>query len=371
MHPTPGGVGDDERRPMTAHATLSVDLTKITANTRDVVRALGGVEVVAVTKCTCGSPEVGQAMLAGGAVALGESRHANAERHRAAGIAAPIWLLRTPAPELAADTVRLFDLSLASELETCEALDAAAAALGRRHQVLVMVDLGDLREGIMPAELPGFVDAVQTLEHLEFAGIGVNLTCYGAIMPDERNMAELVALARETEKRVGRHLLVGGGNSGSIGMIASGHMPAGITTLRVGETILHGVDTLTREPILGLHDDVFDLSAPVIECKVKPSLPRGSVAQDAYGNRPAFVDRGERRRAICALGRQDVMAEWIEPLNGGVEILGASSDHLILDVQEMAAPPRLGQALRFRPNYAATVQLFTSPYVHKVFTPPA
>jgi predicted amino acid racemase len=154
-------------------------------------------------------------------------------------------------------------------------------------------------------------------------------------------------------------------------MIASGRMPAGVTTLRVGETILHGVDTLTREPILGLRADVFELTAPVIECKVKPSMPRGTVAQDAYGNKPTFVDRGDRLRAICALGRQDVMSEYLTPLDMGVEILGASSDHLILDVQEMAVPPRLGDLFRFRPNYAATVQLFTSPYVHKVFTPPA
>jgi len=356
---------------MTAQATLTTDLGKIAQNTRDVVRALGGIDVVAVTKCTCGSPEAGKAMLAGGAVALGESRHANAERHRAAGITAPMWLLRTPAPDLAADTVRLFDLSLASELETCAALDAAAAALGRRHQVLVMVDLGDLREGIVPGDLPAFVDAIEALDHVDLAGIGVNLTCYGAIEPDERNMAELVELARAAERRVGRRLLVGGGNSGSIGMIASGRMPAGVTTLRVGETILHGVDTLTREPILSLHTDVFELTAPVIECKVKPSMPRGTVAQDAYGNKPTFVDRGDRLRAICALGRQDVMSEYLTPLDMGVEILGASSDHLILDVQEMAVPPRLGDLFRFRPNYAATVQLFTSPYVHKVFTPPA
>jgi predicted amino acid racemase len=356
---------------MSAQATLTIDLGKIAANTRGVVQALAGVEVVGVTKCTCGSPEVAAAMLAGGAVALGESRHANAERQRAAGVTDPIWLLRAPPPELAADTVRLFDLSLASELETCAALDAAAAAQGRRHAVLVMVDLGDLREGILPADLPAFVDAVEALEHVDLSGIGVNLTCYGAIMPDQRNMSELIELARATEARVGRRLVVGGGNSGSIGMIASGGMPTGVTVLRVGETILHGVDTLTREPILGLHTDVFELAAPVIECKVKPSMPRGTVAQDAYGNRPSFTDRGDRRRAILALGRQDVMPEYLTPLDAGVEILGASSDHLIVDVEEMVVPPRLGDLFRFRPNYAATVQLFTSPYVHKVFTPPA
>jgi predicted amino acid racemase len=356
---------------VTAYATLSVDVEKITANARAVVAMLGGIEVVAVTKCTCGAPEVGRALLAGGGVALGESRHENAARLRGAGIEAPLWLLRAPAPERAAETVRLFDLSLASELQTCMALDAAAAALGRRHQVLVMVDLGDLREGIMPDELPAFVDAVEALEHVELAGVGVNLTCYGAVMPDERNMAELVELAHGAEQRLGRRLVVGGGNSGSIGMIAAGRMPAGVTTLRVGETILHGVDTLAREPVAGLHTDVFEVSAPVIECKVKPSLPRGEIAQDAYGNRPTFADRGERRRAILALGRQDVMPEWLTPLDEGVEILGASSDHLIVDVEAMPSPPRLGQALHFRPNYAATVQLSTSPYVRKVFTPPA
>ncbi len=356
---------------MSAHATITTDLGRVAANARTVANALRGIDVVAVTKCTCGSPEVGRALLAGGAVALGESRHANAERLRAAGITAPLWLLRSPPPALAHETVRLFDLTLVSELETCAALDAAAAALGRPHRVMAMVDLGDLREGVMPGDLPVFVDAVEALDHVELAGIGVNLTCYGAIVPDERNMSELVGLARAAEARVGRRLLVGGGNSGSIGMVASGRMPAGVTVLRIGETILHGVDTLTREPILGLHTDVFELAAPVIECKVKPSLPRGTVAQDAYGNRPSFTDRGERRRAILALGRQDVMPEYLTPLDEGVEILGASSDHLICDVHEMAAPPRLGDVLRFRPNYAATVQLFTSPYVQKVFVPQA
>ena len=310
-------------------------------------------------------------MLAGGAVALGESRHANAERHRAAGITAPIWLLRAPAPELAADTVRLFDLSLASELETCAALDAAAAAQGRRHQVLVMVDLGDLREGILPADLPAFVDAVEALEHVDLAGIGVNLTCYGAIMPDERNMSELVELARATEQRVGRRLVVGGGNSGSIGMIASGRMPAGVT------------DAARRrdDPARRRHAHARADPRPAhrrLRARGAGHRVQGQAEHAARHGRPGRLrqpaDLRRPRRPPArdlALGRQDVMPEYLTPLDAGVEILGASSDHLILDVEEMAAPPRLGDVFRFRPNYAATVQLFTSPYVHKVFTPPA
>jgi ornithine racemase len=359
------------RRIMPARATLTVDLGKVRENTRGVVECLPGISVVAVTKCTCGSPQVGRAMLAGGARALGESRLENAQRLRDAGLTAPVWLLRSPPPELAGETVQLTDVSLESELETVVALDNAAAAAGRRHAIVAMVDLGDLREGMLPADLPAFLERVNVMDHIDIAGIGVNLTCYGAIMPDEDNLGRLAELADQSVKQLGRPLLVSGGNSGSIGMVVSGRMPAAIDTLRIGETILLGVDTLTREPTLGLHLDAFTVSAPVIECKLKPSLPWGTIAQDAYGDVPTFTDRGERRRAICALGRQDAPAEGLTPTDSRVEVLGASSDHLILDVEALDRPPELGASITFMATYAATLQLFTSPYVHKVFTPPA
>ena len=234
-----------------------------------------------------------------------------------------------------------------------------------------MVDLGDLREGMLPADLPAFLERVNTMDHIDIAGIGVNLTCYGAIVPDEDNLGRLAELAAQSVKQLGRPLLVSGGNSGSIGMATSGRMPASVDTLRIGETILLGVDTLTREPTLDLHLDAVTVSAPVIECFVKPSLPQGTSAQDAFGNFPTFSDRGERRRAICALGRQDAPPEGLTPIDPRVEVLGASSDHLILDVEAMERPPALGESITFVPTYAATLQLFTSPYVHKVFTPPA
>jgi len=359
------------RRDALTKAIVTVDLKKVRDNAEGVVAHLPGIDVVAVTKVTCGSPEVGAAMLAGGAVALGESRLENAERLRAAGITAPIWLLRAPSPDLAAEAVRLTDVSLESELETVVALDNAAAVAGRRHAVVAMVELGDLREGMMPGDLPAFLKRVNAMDHIDIAGIGVNLTCYGAIVPDEDNLGRLAELAAQSEKLLGRPLLVSGGNSSSIGMVTCGRMPASVNTLRIGETIVLGVDTLTRERVLDLHPDAITVSAPVIECKVKPSLPVGTSAQDAFGNRPTFNDRGDRRRAICALGRQDAPPEGLRPVDPRIQVLGASSDHLIVDVEDLQRPPALGEPLAFVPNYAATLQLFTSPYVHKVFTPPA
>ena len=350
---------------MSGRAAVITDLHMIRENAHTVVAALGGRSVVGVTKVTCASPEVAHAMLSGGVTALADSRLENLAGLRDAGVAVQLWLLRATVPALAEDTVRLADVSLESELETLAALDAAAARLGKRHAVVAMVDLGDLREGMLPDALPAFVDAAEAAANLDLLGIGVSLTCYGGIVPDADNLGELVALTQSAEARIGRRLLVSGGMSSSLDALIAGTLPERIDSLRIGESILLGVSTVTREPILGLHTDAIVAEAPVIEVMRKPSLPRGIVAQDAFGQKPVFEDRGERWRAICAIGRQDVVPEGIVPLDPRVEVLGASSDHLVLDVDALPEPPRIGDMIGFVPNYAATLRLFTSPYVEK------
>lgn len=352
---------------MLATATVTVDLTKIADNTHRVVDALGGIDVIGVTKVTCGSPDVARAMLAGGASGLADSRLENLAGLRAAGIDVPLWLLRAPTPALADDTVRLADVTLESEIETLHALDAAARKAGTRHKVVAMVDLGDLREGVMPQNLPMFLGAAEALPNIEVIGIGASLTCYGAIVPDARNQAELLRLTAEAESLLGRRLLISGGMSSSLDALIDGVLPPRIDNLRIGESILLGVSTVTRERILGLHTDAITLSAPVIECAVKPSKPIGTSAQDAFGGRPTFEDRGLRRRAIVAIGRQDVDPGGIVPVDPRVEVLGASSDHLVLDVDALPDALRIGDALRFVPSYSATLRLFTSPYVRKEY----
>ncbi len=353
---------------MPEKATVTVDLDKVTANTRRIVEALGGREVIGVTKVTCGAPEVARAMLAGGASGLADSRLENAARLREAGITAPIWLLRAPTPALAGETVRLIDVSLESEIVTVCALDAAARAIGKRHGIIAMVDLGDLREGVMPEELPRFLKAVSTLPNIDIVGIGTSLTCYGAIVPTADNLGELVSLATVAEEQLGHPLVVSGGMSSSLDTLVSGELPAGITNLRIGESILLGVSTVTREPILGLRTDAITLTVPVIESIRKPSKPRGISAQDAFGGRPTFEDRGVRRRAICAIGRQDAPPEGLATLDPRASVLGASSDHLIVDVEDLPEAPQPGDSITFVPNYSATLRLFTSPYVAKAFT---
>ena len=352
---------------MSARASVTVDLVKVIANTRRVVDALGGREVYGVTKVTCGAPEVARAMLAGGAAGIADSRTENIARMREAGVDAAFWSLRAPAPAGVEDVVRLVDVSLESEIDTVRALDVAARVLGTTHRIIAMVDLGDLREGMMPADLPAFLEATRALPNIEVLGIGTSLTCYGAIVPDAGNLGELVALTQSAEASLGRRLHVSGGMSSSLDALVAGTLPDRVDGLRIGESILLGVSTVTREPILDLHTDAIVVSAPVIECLVKPSMPRGTSAQDAFGGRPVFLDRGDRRRAILAMGRQDTVPEGLTPLDERVVVLGASSDHLVVDVHDLPEPPGLGDELAFVPNYAATLAAFTSPYVEKRF----
>lgn len=353
--------------------TLTVDLRAIEHNARVLAGHLPGTAVVGVTKMTCGDGRVGEAMLRGGAVALGDSRHVNLWNLRRVGIRAPLWLLRSAEPELALETVRAADVSLNSEWETIQALNAAAARFGAVHRVVVMVDVGDLREGVLPEELFGLLRRVRELPSIRVEGLGTNLTCYGFVVPTSENLGELVALARGAEEIVGHELLVSGGNSSNLPLALAGGMPGEVDNLRIGESILLGMDTLNQTPLLDtLRLDAFVVRAPVVECRVKPSMPRGVLStHGTFGDHPIFQDRGRRRRAICAIGRQDARPEGLRPLDPRVEVLGASSDHLILDVEELDPAPRLGEPIAFLPDYAAALQLFTSPYVHKVYDPPA
>lgn len=344
-----------------------VDLAAIEGNARRVADALGGREVVGVTKVACGSPEIARAMLDGGCAAIGDSRLANIARMREAGIRAPFWLLRPMPPEAADEVVRLADVSLQSEAATLAALEEAARRAGVHHRVVAMVELGDLREGMPEGLLPDFVRLAARLRSVDLIGVGASLTCFGGVVPDSENLGRLVRLAEAAEAIVGRRLLVSGGMSSSLDALVSGELPDRIDNLRIGESIVLGVSTVTRTPILGLRTGAITLEAPVVEVARKPSVPIGRIAQDAFGRTPAFVDRGQRLRAICAIGRQDVVPEGLKPLEDGVEILGASSDHLVLDVEAMPRPPAIGDRLRFSPTYAATLALFTSPYVEKRF----
>ena len=347
---------------------LVIDIDKIEHNTRTIVALCNqyGIEVTGVTKVTCGHPQVAKAMLRGGVSAIADSRMENIQRLIKSGVDAKLMLLRLPALSSVDEVVESVTVSLNSELAVLEALSAAAQQRGKVHDVVLMVDLGDLREGIWPDDLIPVIREAIRLPGIHIKGLGTNLACYAGVMPDKNNMNRLVELANEVEQGFNLPLaLISAVNSSGLDLIASGSMPERVNHARIGEAILLGRETTHRKPWPDTYQDAFVLHAEVLELKTKPSVPLGDRSEDAFGTRPEFEQRGEIVRALLNVGREDVVVEGLTPQDQRVVILGASSGYLIVDVTAVTDSIRVGDTLSFLLNYAALLAAMTSAYVKK------
>ncbi|MEG3639968.1 alanine/ornithine racemase family PLP-dependent enzyme [Magnetococcus sp. PR-3] len=346
---------------------IEFDLHKIHHNARILVKRLApkGISVTGVTKATLGSPEIAGAMLRAGVRTLGDSRIHNIETMRDASIITSMMLLRSPMISEASQVVRHADLSCNTEISVIKALSIAALKARKTHEIILMVELGDLREGIMPDALLNTVEEAQRLPNIIIKGIGANLACRCGVTPDCRNMAELSDLADTIEASLGMTLeMVSGGNSANLQWALSGVETRRINDLRLGESILLGLETLHRQPISGLYTDAITVTGEVIESKIKPSQPWGKIAQTAFGETETIGDRGLISQSLLAMGRQEVDPDGLRP-PPGVKILGASSDHLILEVAHHEHP--VGSEVSFQPNYSTILYAMTSPFVMKCY----
>ena len=331
---------------------LEIDLDAVEHNTRTLVERLTprGIRVTGVTKAVLGSPDVAAAMLRGGASGLADSRVENLARLEDAGVDAPRTLIRSPMISQADAVVRSAGTSLNSEGAVLDALSAAASRLGATHAVVLMVELGDLREGVLPEDVVSLARSVAARPGLVLAGLGTNLACQSGVVPDQTKMEELSALVSDVETAVGFALsVVSGGNSTGLGWAMAARDVGRVDDLRLGESILLGVDPLSRCPILGLRTDACTLVGELIEVQTKPSRPWGRQAQAAFGAPPERRGTGSVRQGILALGRQDVEPSGLVP-PAGVTVLGVSSDHLVVDLGDHGS--RVGDELAFGVDYA-------------------
>ncbi len=326
-----------------------------------------GIQVACVTKVTCAHPAVAQALEAAGADLIADSRILNLQSMASSGIHLPLMLLRIPAPHHAGDIVRCADISLNSSAETVHLLSEAAQFYKVQHKVIMMIDLGDLREGVWPDQAEKVLRGVAFLPNIEVLGVGANLACYGGVIPTTDKMEMLLEVRDRCRKATGLELnTVCGGNSANLPLLAAGGMPTGVNMLRIGESIVLGRNVIDRSPWPGTRQDTFRVVAEVVELERKPSVPIGFRGQDAFGGTPEFIDRGIRRRAICNIGRQDVVVDNLEPVDPGIIVLGGSSDHLILDVEDSSQALVVGSEVAFYPGYGALLAASTSPYMQKV-----
>lgn len=348
------------------YPALIVEKAKLTHNTKIITEraAQYGIEVTAVTKCYCAIPELAEAQVKGGVKMLADSRVENLKKM--AGIAVPKMLIRIPMISQADEVVRYADISMNSEIGVIRALSEAAVRQEKIHRIILMIDIGDLREGCWPEDAMGIADEALKLKGVLLCGVGANFSCFGGIMPERKNLNMIVDTAKQLEAKHGVQMtILSGGNSVTYDTMINGQVPKEINHFRLGETILLGIDSGAGKLVEGAYQDAFTLKAEIIELKDKPSKPIGRVGIDAFGNVPEFEDIGIRKRAICAIGRQDLRVENVTPRLKGAQILGASSDHMIIDVTDCGEPLKVGDVMSFDMAYGGLLSAATSEYVTK------
>lgn len=354
---------------------LVIDMAKLRGNIDGVAKIAkeqGRCSLMIVTKALCADEKVVEMIASHPAVDyLADSRVQNIKKNyetiKANGKQSV--LLRLPMASEIEEVVKYVDISFNSEMATLEMLDAEAAKQGKVHKAVLMIDVGDLREGIFfqnGEEIIETAKKINDMANVELYGVGVNLTCYGAIIPKNDNLSIICDFAAKIEEATGTKLtMISGGNSSSIYLVGKGELPEKINNLRLGEAFLLGNDTAYGERLEGTVDDALTVEAQIVELKEKPSLPIGEVGVDAFGQKPYYEDRGIIKRAIIGIGQQDMTADSMYPIDERIDVLGASSDHMLLDVTK--ADYKVGDIVSFKLGYGSVLKAATSAYVAKAY----
>jgi len=334
-----------EELPILSTVHLTIDLAKITHNARKTLAICRpfGLDVVGVTKGVCGSPDVARAMIAGGIKTLGDARLDNIARMRDTGIREPMLLLRSPALSEVPQCIGLADISLNSDLGVLNALSQEAVSMGKRHRVILMVDLDTGREGFAPEAMQGVCREVLAMDGLTLDGLGIYFSYQSEGSFHFAAQQRLVALAKEVEQEYGVGLSAVSGGSTNVfsSLTLAGKHIAGVNQLRIGTAILLGISSsIGPRHIEGFYNDTFVLDAELIEVKKR-----------------------DRLLGILSLGKLDTEPEQLFPVSPGVTVVKSTSDHIVVDLTELQQPPRVGDRISFQLGYFALSRLMVSPYV--------
>lgn len=357
------------------YPALFHDRAKLVNNMKKLSSKCGeqGIEIAGIIKATNGTVAAAEDFVAGGAKLIGSSRLDQLKRAKESGIKVPLLLIRIPMLSEISEMVDFVDISLNSEMVVLEAINKVALEKGTTHKVILMADLGDLREGFF--DLDELVETAVKIENemrgLVLAGIGTNLGCYGSVIPTEDKMVALAELADRVEAKIGRGLeYVSGGATTSLLGVYHGYMPEKINMLRLGAGPLIGpledVRLCYNLEAMDELDTPFVLKAEVIELKMKASYPQGELGVDAAGKKREYVDKGMRKRALLAIGRADYGdIDDLVPEMKGTSVIGASGDHTIIDVEDASEDVKIGDIMTFKLKYSALLNLAESEDVKK------
>lgn len=332
---------------------LSVKLENIIKNAGYIVEECTryGVDVCGVSKGMSAFPGIASAFEAAGVRTIADSRLDNIRRMKEAGVGCEFALIRIPMRSELEELAELCGYTLISDMGAAEALAGICERRGEEVKCVVMFDMGDLREGFWFKEAEAVAAGqAKFAGRMKIVGVGANFSCASGVLPTPENLAELAVCGGAVEAALGRPLAIySGGGTGSFVQMRRGNLPKAFNNLRIGEAILLGRDTSFGMLLTGLSQDTMRLEAELVEVRTKPTLPVGEIGHDAFGDVPVFEDRRERRRGILAVGKQGASIAVLKPLDAGVRIIAASSDHLLVDIEERP-DLSVGDILSFAPT---------------------
>lgn len=350
---------------------LRVKVGKIKENGQIILRecAKHGISLWGVSKGISAYPEVAMAYKEAGFQVIADSRILNIKEMKASGIKSEFALIRIPMPSELEDVIDFCDHSLVSDIDTINNMSQICERKSKKHKIIIMFDMGDLREGFLNTQIEEIANCIKsTSPLLEIEGVGANFSCASGVLPSYSNLMELASYKERLEDLAGIKIsLVSGGGTCSLVQMLRGNVPSVINHLRMGEALLLGTDTSFGEDIKILNQNTMTIEAELAELRLKPTLPKGDIGHDAFGNVPKFEDRGNRHRGILCIGKQDVRIEGLTPIDSDVKIITSSSDHLLVDLEDCSGRYKVGDILTFRPDYTAMLSSSTSKYVTKIF----
>lgn len=356
------------------YPVLEVNLSKMEYNLKKVVSICreNGIDVAWVVKGFHALLPVMELFRGSGCKFLASSRLTHLERAREQGLTGPFLLIRIPMLSEIPRLVRFVEYSLNSEPAVIRRIQEEAERQGTLHQVILMADLGDLREGFWEESrlIETAVWIENCLPNVKLAGVGTNLGCYGSVKATPEKMEALIAIAERVEERIGRRLeIISGGSTTSFPMVMNGNMPPRVNHLRIGEQIESAFTCADlgyfNDPEQAFfHQDAFVLKAEVIEVNEKPTYPVGELTVDCFGEVGTYQDRGIKKRALVGVGKVDYgYLDLMQPLEPGIKIIGASSDHTILEIEDCPREIKVGDLLSFSLTYSQIAMLTEAPLV--------
>jgi predicted amino acid racemase len=352
-----------------------IDTGKLRENAKAIISLCkeNGIGVTGVVKAADGDFEIAKVLAEEGCERIASSRLYHLRDLKERGINSPLALIRIPMLTECSEVVRVCDMSLNSDINVLRRLSDEAERAGVKHKVVLMLEMGDLREGIFEEGeyLDIAAEVEEKLDGLHLLGTGMNVGCYGSIVPTPEKIGEFVAKTEKIEAKIGRRLeMLSGGASTAIPRLVEGNMPERVNNLRIGEAILINKDNedVYGTVVPGTHRDVFTLKAEVVEKRTKPTHPIGEIGVDAFRQRPTYEDRGNRERAIVAVGKVDYgYLDQIVPQDPRISVVGASSDHTLVDIEDAKGDIKIGDILTFDVNYAAVAFLAAQRGVENVY----